>query len=306
MFRFSAISSINYKLLTINLQIAEFYDFVDGSRETVGVLTSGTGEVGLTTTATLHEFGGLAHELACIQTVILHHIVTEHDIEQGLAVEDGTYDTDQILRTQFAYLEDEVLGGIGHHIEMTCDNGDTIDRTGLGNEILCQSLYTLGLELLDILLHGVVLLDILGDDALQVLRIVEETLHSAQDILSLIESLLTLLTCQGLDTTDTSGHTALREDLEEADLTRGLGVDTTTELARWTKTDHAHLVAVFLAEEGDSTELLGLIEGNLTMLVEGDILTDHLVDDTLYLTELLVADLLEMGEVKAQGIRRYE
>ena len=42
------------------------------------------------------------------------------------------------------------------------------------------------------------------------------------------------------------------------------------------------------------------------MLVKGDILTDHLVDNPLYLTELLVADLLEMGEVEAQGIRRYK
>ena len=46
----------------------------------------------------------------------------------------------------------------------------------------------------------------------------------------MIEQLLTLLTGLGLDTTDTGSDTALRDNLEEAYLTCGLGVDTTTEL----------------------------------------------------------------------------
>ena len=262
--------------------------------------------MGLTTTTALHQLGGLAHELTGIQTMVLHHIVAQHDIEQGLAVEDGTNDTYETLRNELTDLEDEVLRGVGHHIELTRNDGHTVDGAGLADEVLREGLHALGLELLDLLLHRVVLLDILGDDALQILRIVEEGLHGTKGVLRLVQQFLALLTGLGLDTTDTGCDRTLRDNLEEADLTRGLGVNTTTELTRGTETDHAHLVAVLLAEEGDGTELLGLFERHITMLVEGDILANHTVHQTLDLTDLLVVDFLEVAEVEAQGIRRYE
>ena len=63
------------------------------------------------------------------------------------------------------------------------------------------------------------LLDILLDNALQVLGIVEECLNSLQDILGLIQQLLALLTGLGLDPTDAGSYTALRDNLEESDTT---------------------------------------------------------------------------------------
>ena len=259
----------------------------------------------LSTAAALHQLSSLAHELACIQTVILHHIIAEHHVKHGFVIKDRTYHTDQILGHKLANLEHKVLGGIRHHGKLTTDDGNTIHRTRLADEILCQCLYALGLELLNILLHGVVLLDVFRNHCLQILRIIEESLDSLQDVLCLIQQFLALLACLGLDTANTGSNTALGNDLEEADLTCSLSVDTTTELARRAETNHAHLVAVLLTEEGDGTELLGLVEGHIAVLIQGDILTDHLIHHALYLTDLLVCHLLEVREVEAQGIRAY-
>ena len=138
------------------------------------------------------------------------------------------------------------------------------------------------------------LIDILLDNALQVLGIVEECLNSLQDILGLVQQLLALLTGLGLDTADTGSYTALRDNLEESDATCARCVDTTAELAARTEANHTYLVAVLLAEQGDSTELLSLVEWYVTMLVDVDILTDHIVHHTLYLAQLLVGNLLEV------------
>ena len=141
---------------------------------------------------------------------------------------------------------------------------------------------------------------------MQVLRIIEERLHTLQKILHLVETLLAVTTCGGLDTTDTCCHRTLSHDLEEADLTCCLGVDTATELTRRAEANDTHLIAILLAEEGDGSEFLGLIERHLTMFVEGDVLTDHIINHPLHLAQFLVCNLLEMREVETQGVRRYE
>ena len=147
------------------------------------------------------------------------------------------------------------------------------------------------------------LLDVFRNHCLQILRIIEESLDSLQDVLCLIQQIFALLACLGLDTADTGSNTALGNDLEEADLTGSLSVDTTTELARRAETNHAHLVAILLTEEGDGTKFLGLVEGHITVLIQRNILTDHLIHHALYLTDLLVCHLLEVREVEAQGVR---
>ena len=63
------------------------------------------------------------------------------------------------------------------------------------------------------------LIDVLLNNALQVLGIVEECLDSLQNILCLIKQFLALLTGLGLDTTDAGSYTAFRDDLEESDTT---------------------------------------------------------------------------------------
>ena len=83
-------------------------------------------------------------------------------------------------------------------------------------------------------------------------------------------------------------------------------MDTTAELARRSETNHAHLVAVLLTEEGDGTQFLGFVEGHVAVLVDMDVLTDHAVDHALHLAQLLVSDFLEMREVEAQRVRRDE
>ena len=71
-------------------------------------------------------------------------------------------------------------------------------------------------------------------------------------------------------------------------------MDTTTELTRRTEANHTNLVAVLLAEQGDSAQLLSLVEWYIAMLVDVDVLTDHIVNHTLNLTDLLVGNLLEV------------
>ena len=71
-------------------------------------------------------------------------------------------------------------------------------------------------------------------------------------------------------------------------------MDTTTELARGSEANHANLVAVLLAKEGNGTQLLGLIERHVAMLIDMDILTDHVVHHALNLAQLLISNLFEV------------
>ena len=80
-------------------------------------------------------------------------------------------------------------------------------------------------------------------------------------------------------------------------------MNTTTELTRRSETNDTYLITVFLTEESDSTQFLCLVERNVTMLIELDVLTNHIVDHTLYLAQLLVADFLKVREVETQGVR---
>ena len=79
-------------------------------------------------------------------------------------------------------------------------------------------------------------------------------------------------------------------------------MDTATELAAGAKAYHAHLVAILLTKEGDGSKLFSLVEGHVAVLVQWNVLPDHVVNHTLYLTQLLVADLLKVREVEAQRV----
>ena len=202
------------------LQVCQFDDFVDGSRETVNILTACLGEVRLTATTTLNELGSLANHLAGIQAMVADHVVAHHDRELGLVVVVGTDDAEQGTLDGSTNLEGQVLGTGRRHRHYTSDNLDTIHDAGLLHQSLGSTLDGLSLEAFYLLLHGVVLVDILLDDALQVLGIVEERLDVLENVLHLIETLLAVFACGGLDTTDAGSHTALRENLEETDATR--------------------------------------------------------------------------------------
>ena len=79
-------------------------------------------------------------------------------------------------------------------------------------------------------------------------------------------------------------------------------MNTTTELTRGAKTHHTHLITILLTKEGDGAEFPGLIERYLTMLVERDILTDHVIHHPLHLAQLFVRHLLVVREIETQGI----
>ena len=146
------------------------------------------------------------------------------------------------------------------------------------------------------------LLDVLAHHAFQVFGVVEEGFYGSQGVLKHIERLLAGLARESLHTANARGHAALTGDFEEAHLARAMCVDTSTELTTGTKAHHSHLVAILLAEEGDGSQFLGLLYGRITVLVQGEVLAYHVVDDTLYLPQFLGSHLLEMGEVETQDI----
>ena len=69
---------------------------------------------------------------------------------------------------------------------------------------------------------------------------------------------------------------------------------TTTELNAGTELYDTYLVAVLLTEEGNSTQLLGFLNGSITIFLQGQVLTDTIVDQVFYLTNLLGCYLLEV------------
>ena len=64
---------------------------------------------------------------------------------------------------------------------------------------------------------------------------------------------------------------------------------TTAKLDAAAKLYHTYLVAVFLTEESDSTKLLCLLDWSVAIFLQGEVLTNTLIDDMLYLTQLLRA-----------------
>ena len=61
------------------------------------------------------------------------------------------------------------------------------------------------------------------------------------------------------------------------------------------------MVAVLLAEESYSAQFLGFVYGHVAMVLQGDILADAAVDDTLDLTQLFGSDFLEVAEIETES-----
>ena len=79
---------------------------------------------------------------------------------------------------------------------------------------------------------------------------------------------------------------------------------TAAQLDRRAETDHADLVAVFLAEEHHRAALLSLLFGCLAVLLERIVGADSPVDKLFHFAQLLSRNLLEMREVEAQDFGR--
>ena len=218
----------------------------------------------------------------------------------------GTQYTEQRTLDSGANLKGQVLGSSRRHGQNGRNHLYTIHLASLVYQLLGSTLDSLSLETFNLFLHRIVLLNILADNALQVLGIVKESLHGTQHVLCLIQQLLALLTSFGLDTTDAGSNATFRDNLEESDATCRCGVDTTTKLTRRTKAHHTNLIAVFLAKQGNGTQLLGFFHRHVAMFVAWQVLTNHVIDHTFHLTNLLVSNLLKVREVETQCVRTYK
>ena len=69
---------------------------------------------------------------------------------------------------------------------------------------------------------------------------------------------------------------------------------TTAELNAIAKLHDAHVVAIFLAEEGDGTQFLGVFNGHVAMVLQRNVFADAAVDDAFHLTDFLWCHLLEV------------
>ena len=134
------------------------------------------------------------------------------------------------------------------------------------------------MELLHLLLHRIVLVDVLLNSSLQVLGIVEQRPDSLNGILKVVKEFLAFLACLGFDTTDTRSNTSLANNLEHTDMTRAVGVNTTAELHTRTELNHSYLITIFLTEQGNSTQFLCFFDRCLAEFFQTDVLTDHVID----------------------------
>ena len=261
--------------------------------------------MGLSAAAALHQLGSLADGLAHVDAVLLDEEVAGGAGQQRFAVIDRADDHKGVLHLG-AQLEGDVLHGLGGQDGLAADDTHAVFLLGGAQQLGLVGLCFLVDELLGLLLHAGVLADETLDGSVHVGDAIEELAQLFHAVLQLVECFLHLLTGDGLDAADTGSDAALAHNLEHPDLTRSLHVAAAAELHALPELHHAHVVAVFLAEEGDGAELLGLLDGDVAMVLQGDVLADAGIDDALHLAQLLGCHLLEVAEVKAQAFGRNE
>ena len=66
--------------------------------------------MGLTSTTTLDEFGGLAHHLSGVQLMVGHHVVAHHHAQRGAVVIVRADDAEQVFGASGLDFEHEVFG----------------------------------------------------------------------------------------------------------------------------------------------------------------------------------------------------
>ena len=159
---------------------------------------------------------------------------------------------------------------------------------------------------LHLLAQPVVLLNRFADNGGQVLGSGKEGFQVVQDVFLNVHSFFGSLARDGFDAAHAGCHTALRNDAEKPDAPCAVGVATAAELHALAKLYHTHTVAVFLAEQGDGSQFLGLLHGHIAVILQRNVLADAAVHDAFHLSQLLGRHLLEVGEVKAQVVRCHQ
>ena len=211
-------------------------------------------------------------------------------------------DTQQILGQCLAYLKHQVFGGRRFHLDDGPYHLHTVHELDALYQFVFQTLNGLCPELFDVLFHGIVLLDVLAYNTLQIFGIVEKCPHIGQCVLQGIDGFFAGFARKCLYAAYAGSDTAFADDLEKADAACRLGMDATAKLARRPEANHTHLVAILLSEEGDGTKCLGLFKRSVAVFVEREVLTDHIIDDAFHLAQFLIGDFLEVGEVETQRV----
>ena len=134
----------------------------------------------------------------------------------------------------------------------------------------------------------------------------DETGDFAQHGFVRVDDVERALARHGLDAAHAGRDAALADDLEQADVARPPDVRAAAELGREiAELEHAHLVAVLVAEERERTGSDRLLVRQLANI--GVVIQAHLlVDERLDLLQLLGADGLVVREVEAQPLRLDE
>ena len=176
----------------------------------------------------------------------------------------------------------------------------------LSKHLLLEVSSTLTHDVLHLFAQVSVVADSLLYGAYQVGGIVEETSQACYHVLQSVHLFLDGFACDGFYATHASCHAAFGEDAHHADAACAAGMAAAAELNARTELYDAHLVAVLLAEEGDSAQLLSFLDWRVAIFLKRQVLTDALVDEVLHLADLFGRYLLEVREVETQVVGRYE
>ena len=126
-------------------------------------------------------------------------------------------------------------------------------------------------------------------------------LHELIGVLDVVER---ALGGDRLDAAHAGGDAAFAQDLEEADVPGARHVRAAAQLHReLTHAQHAHVLLVFLAEEGNGARGNGRVVSHLVGLGRR-VAADLDIHEALDLAQLIGRDGLEMREVEAQPIGR--
>ena len=226
--------------------------------------------------------------------MLLHKVVAQRNVEHRLLVRHCSHHSEHVLGNALAQLEHQVLGCCRFHGQYGRNHFHTVHLACSAYQLRLGPLHGLCLELFYRLLHGIMLLNILADDALQVLGVVEECAYCLESVLNVVHEFLAFSAGLCLDTADSGGYAALRNNLEHSDTTRRLRMNTTTELAARTEAYDTNLIAILLAEERDGAEFLSLLKRSIAVFVKRQVLTDEVIHHAFHLTEVFIAHFLEV------------
>ena len=166
--------------------------------------------------------------------------------------------------------------------------------------------HTLLHKLIHLVVQFGVLLDIFLEGGDYVGGIIEQLAHLLEGSLHFIERFLNPFAGDGLDTADTGGDTAFRDNTDHTDIAGIVDMCAAAKLYGIAVTDHAHFIAIFLAEERHSTHSTGLLNGHIAVLVARTGFANILIGQTLHFFQFLGGNLLEVREVEAQHVGRHK